>query len=132
MPYLFSKSTVLSSVFIDLPEMRSNSANKFFDGLAPTNNDGHKTEEGEETTKNERGPAKGETEKQAIATEKQKVTVQVGNGKCGSETATKLEAPMAEFMKFARNIDTNEVGEFIDKQTGDVLDVAFEVKHAAL
>lgn len=30
----FSAATVVFSVFIDLPEMRSNSANKFFDGLA--------------------------------------------------------------------------------------------------
>ena len=95
--------------------------------VAPTNNDGHKTEEGEETTKNERGPAKGETEKQAIATEKQKVTVQVGNGKCGSETATKLEAPMAEFMKFARGIEKNDIDEFIDKQTGKVVDLEYEI-----
>ena len=94
---------------------------------APTNNDGHKTEEGEETTKNERGPAKKETEKQAIATEKQKVTVQVGNGKCGSETATKLEAPMSEFMKFARGIEKNDIDEFIDKQTGRVVDLEYEI-----
>ena len=94
---------------------------------APTNNDGHKTEEGEETTKNERGPAKKETEKQAIATEKQKVTVQVGNGKCGSETATKLEAPMSEFMKFARGIEKNDIDEFIDKQTGKVVNLEYEI-----
>jgi glycosyltransferase involved in cell wall biosynthesis len=31
---LFSAATMVSSVFIDLPEMRANSANKFFDGLA--------------------------------------------------------------------------------------------------
>ena len=95
--------------------------------VAPTNNDGHKTEEGEETTKNERGPAKKETEKQAIATEKQKVTVQVGNGKCGSETATKLEAPMAEFMKFARGIEKNDIDEFIDKATGKVVNLEYEI-----
>ena len=94
---------------------------------APTNNDGHKTEEGEETTKNERGPAKKETEKQAIATEKQKVTVQVGNGKCGSETATKLEGPLAEFMKFARGVEKNDIDEFIDKQTGKVVDLEYEI-----
>ena len=33
-PALFSASSMSSSVFIDLPEMRVNSANKFFDGLA--------------------------------------------------------------------------------------------------
>ena len=93
----------------------------------PTNNEGHKKEEGEETTKNERGAAKTESEKQKAATDKQKVTVQVGNGKCGSETATKLEAPMAEFMKFARGIEKNEIDEFINKQTGKVVDLEYEI-----
>ena len=91
------------------------------------NNDGHKKEEGTTDTKNERGPAKEETEKQAAATEKQKVTVQVGNGKCGSETATKLEGPMAEFMKFARGIEKNDIDEFIDKKTGKVVDLEYEI-----
>ena len=36
-----------------------------------TNNDGHKNGEGESTTKNERGPAKTQSEKQKAATEKQ-------------------------------------------------------------
>ena len=60
-------------------------------------------------------PAKEESDKQAVATEKQKVTVQVGNGKCGSETATKLEGPLAEFMKFARGVEKNDIDQFIDK-----------------
>jgi glycosyltransferase involved in cell wall biosynthesis len=34
MPVLFGAATIVSSLFIDLPEMRANSANKFFDGLA--------------------------------------------------------------------------------------------------
>lgn len=34
MPALFSASTLSSCVFIDLPEMQNNSANKFFDSLA--------------------------------------------------------------------------------------------------
>ena len=94
---------------------------------APTNNEGHKNEEGTEGTKNERGAAKTESEKQKAATEKQKVTVQVGNGKCGSETATKLEGPIAEFMKFARGIEKNDIDEFIDKQTGKVVDLEYEI-----
>ena len=94
---------------------------------APTNNEGHKNEEGTEDTKNERGAAKTESEKQKAATEKQKVTVQVGNGKCGSETATKLEGPMAEFMKFARGIEKNDIDEFIDKKTGKVVDLEYEI-----
>ena len=34
MPELLSAATIVSSLFIDLPEMENNSANKFFDGLA--------------------------------------------------------------------------------------------------
>ncbi len=34
MPKLLSASTIVSSLFVDLPEMENNSANKFFDGLA--------------------------------------------------------------------------------------------------
>ena len=34
MPKLLSCATIVSSLFIDLPEMVNNSANKFFDGLA--------------------------------------------------------------------------------------------------
>ena len=59
-------------------------------------------------------------------------SVTMANGKVGGETSTKVENVINEFMKFARNIDTNPVGEFIDKQTGDVLDVAFEVRNSAL
>jgi len=93
----------------------------------PTNNEGQKTEEGEETTKNERGKAETESEKQQLATEKQKVTVHVGNGKCGSETATKLEAPMAEFMKFARGVEKNDVDQFVNKLNGAVVDMDYEI-----
>ena len=93
----------------------------------PTNNEGHKTEEGEETSKNERGAAKEQSEKQKLADEKQKVTVHVGNGKCGSETATKLEAPMAEFMKFARGIEKNDINQFVNKLDGAVVDLDYEI-----
>lgn len=34
LPIFLSASTIISSLFIDLPEMENNSANKFFDGLA--------------------------------------------------------------------------------------------------
>ena len=57
--------------------------------------------------------------------EKDKCFSESDEGKCGGEPSTKIENVINEFMKFARNIDQNEVGEFIDKQTGDVLDVAF-------
>ena len=94
---------------------------------APTNNDGHKNEEGTKDSKNERGKAETESEKQQLATEKQKVTVQVGNGKCGSETATKLEGPLAEFMKFARSIEKNDIDQFVNKLDGAVVDLDYEI-----
>ena len=94
---------------------------------APTKNDGQKTEEGTEETKNERGAAEEKSEKQKIADEKQKVTVQVGNGKCGSETATKLEGPLAEFMKFARGVEKNDIDQFINKLDGRVVDLDYEI-----
>ena len=93
----------------------------------PTNNEGHKNAEGETSSKNERGAAEEESEKQQLATEKQKVTVHVGNGKCGSETATKLEAPMAEFMKFARGIEKNDIGQFVSKLDNSVVDLEYEI-----
>ena len=34
LPVLLSSATIITSLFIDLPEMENNSANKFFDGLA--------------------------------------------------------------------------------------------------
>ena len=33
LPLLLSSATIITSLFIDLPEMENNSANKFFDGL---------------------------------------------------------------------------------------------------
>ena len=92
---------------------------------APKNNDGHTHNSTDD--KNERGPAEMESEKQKIATEKQKVTVQVGNGKCGSETATKLEGPLAEFMKFARGVEKNDIDQFINKLDGSIVDMDYEI-----
>ena len=92
---------------------------------APTNNDGHTHNSTD--SKNERGPAELESEKQKLSKEKQEVTVHVGNGKCGSETAAKLEAPMAEFMKFARGIEKNEIDQFINKANGAVVDLDYEI-----
>ena len=90
---------------------------------APSNNEGIPEEEGTDSTLNPRGPAEPQTEAQVAAQERKCVTVNIGNGKCGGETATKLEGPMAEFMKFARGIEQNEIGDFIDKRTGDIVDL---------
>tara|TARA_B100001250_G_scaffold409198_1_gene433063 strand:- start:396 stop:3008 length:2613 start_codon:yes stop_codon:yes gene_type:complete len=76
---------------------------------------------------NERGADEQEGEHQKEASKKKCVTVQVGNGKCGSETATKLEAPLSEFMKFARGIEKNSIDQFIDKATGSVVDLEKEI-----
>ena len=89
----------------------------------PKNNEGIQEEEGVDSTLNPRGAAEPQTEAQTAAQERKCVTVNIGNGKCGGETATKLEGPMAEFMKFARGIEKNEIDEFIDKRTGDVVDL---------
>ena len=51
--------------------------------------------------------------------------------KCGSEDSVKLEGALAEFMKFARGIEQNEIGEFIDQVTGDVVDFMAEVSNVA-
>tara|TARA_B100000427_G_scaffold207271_1_gene172548 strand:- start:5907 stop:8528 length:2622 start_codon:yes stop_codon:yes gene_type:complete len=90
---------------------------------SPSNNEGIPEEEGTDSTLNPRGPAEPQTEAQVAAQERKCVTVNIGNGKCGGETATKLEGPMAEFMKFARGIEQNEIGDFIDKRTGDIVDL---------
>ena len=80
------------------------------------------------TTSNKRALAiKNESAAGFAADAAKRVTVQVGNGKCGSETATKLEGPMAEFMKFARGMEKNEIDEFIDKKTGDIVDLEKEI-----
>ena len=89
----------------------------------PSNNEGIQEEEGVDSTLNPRGAAEPQTEAQTAAQERKCVTVNIGNGKCGGETATKLEGPMAEFMKFARGIEQNEIGDFIDKRTGDIVDL---------
>ena len=80
---------------------------------------------------NPRGPAEAVSDAMAAADKKKCYTVHVGNGKCGSENSVKLEGALAEFMKFARGIEQNEIGEFIDSVTGDVVDFMAEVSNVA-
>ena len=80
---------------------------------------------------NPRGPAEAISDAMAAADKKKCYTVHVGNGKCGSENSVKLEGALAEFMKFARGIEQNEIGEFIDSVTGDVVDFMTEVSNVA-
>ena len=46
----------------------------------------------------------------------------------GTPADVKMKGATAEFLKFARGIEQNEIGEFIDKQTGDIADVADEIE----
>ena len=59
-------------------------------------------------------------------------SVNLAEGKCGGEPSTKIENVINEFMEFARKSEKNEDGNFIDKFTGDVMDVSFEIKTATL
>ena len=80
------------------------------------------------STVNERGKASQQTDAQKAADKRKKYTVHVGNGKCGTPADVKMKGATAEFLKFARGIEQNEIGEFIDKQTGDIADVADEIE----
>ena len=55
-------------------------------------------------------------------------TVSVSNGKCGQPSDVKIKGAMAEFLKYARGIEKNEIGEFINSKTGEVEDFAAEVE----
>tara|TARA_S200000501_G_scaffold82396_1_gene74528 strand:+ start:4827 stop:7355 length:2529 start_codon:yes stop_codon:yes gene_type:complete len=59
-------------------------------------------------------------------------SVNLAEGKCGGEPSTKIENVINEFMEFARKSEKNDDGNFIDKFTGDVMDVSFEIKTATL
>ena len=105
---------------------------------APANNDGHAADSGEggadegsDDSKNPRGAAPADSESRKKADKEKCVTVQVGNGKCGSETAVKLDAPLKEFMAFARGIEQNPIGDFIDKATGKVVDLDYNINVTA-
>jgi len=80
------------------------------------------------STVNERGKASQQTDAQKAADKRKKYTVHVGNGKCGTPADVKMKGATAEFLKFARGIEQNEIGEFIDKQTGDLADIADEIE----
>ena len=85
------------------------------------------SEEGTDDSKNPRSAGEKPSEVQDDAEEDKKVTVHLGNGKCGSELATKLEAPIKEFMKTMRTVEANAAGKFINKKTGEIVDIPKEV-----
>lgn len=88
---------------------------------------------GGDTKKSTNTRGKGEPESSAMkaADKKKCTTVHVANGKCGSEATVKIEGALAEFMKFARGIEKNEINKFIDKETGKVVDFMTEVNSTA-
>ena len=86
------------------------------------------TEENTVSTVNERGEAQKQTEAMKNADKRKKYTIHVGNGKCGTPADVKIKGATAEFLKFARGIEKNEIGEFINKVTGDIEDVAGEIE----
>lgn len=88
--------------------------------------------EGESFTVNKRGKGKKiSTIAEYVDKDKCK-SVNLAEGKCGGEPSTKIENVINEFMEFARRTEKNEDGNFIDKKTGDILDVAYETRTAAL
>ena len=67
-----------------------------------------------------------------LAADKKKCfEINISNGKCGSENTTKLEGPLKDLFAFARGIEKNKVGEFINKTTGKVENFAAEVSKTA-
>ena len=85
-------------------------------------------EENTVSTINPRGEASGQTDAMKAADDRKKYTIHVGNGKCGTPADVKIKGATAEFLKFARGIEKNDIGEFINKQTGKIEDVAEEIE----
>ena len=98
----------------------------------PTTGNTTKSEEKEKTddvsTVNERGEGQKATEAMKAADERKKYSIHVGNGKCGTPADVKIKGATAEFLKFARGIEKNDIGEFINKKTGAIEDLAGEIE----
>ena len=98
----------------------------------PTTGNTTKSEEKEKTddvsTVNERGEGQKATEAMKAADDRKKYTIHVGNGKCGTPADVKIKGATAEFLKFARGIEKNDIGEFINKKTGQIEDLAGEIE----
>ena len=98
----------------------------------PTTGNTTKSEEKEKTddvsTVNERGEGQKATEAMKAADDRKKYTIHVGNGKCGTPADVKIKGATAEFLKFARGIEKNDIGEFINSKTGAIEDLAGEIE----
>ena len=100
-----------------------------------TNNGGGEEGGGGESTGgtlNERGKRKKISQLAEYVDKDKCKSVNLAEGKCGGEPSTKIENVINEFMEFARRSEKNEDGNFIDKFTGDVMDVSFEIKNTTL
>ena len=96
------------------------------------NGNGNGTGEGASFTVNTRGKGKKISILADYVDKDKCKSVNLAEGKCGGEPSTKIENVINEFMEFARKSEKNEDGNFIDKFTGDVMDVSFEIKTATL
>ena len=76
------------------------------------------------------GP-RGPSEADKKADNKKCFEINIANGKCGSEAATKVEGPLKELFAFARGIEQSETGQFIDSVTGEVKDFTAEITKTA-
>lgn len=79
----------------------------------------------------ERGKGKPQTDSQKAADKRKCYVVNIANGKCGSEAETKIGTPLNELFAFARNIEKNPIGEFINKNTGKVEDFVGKIQKTA-
>lgn len=97
----------------------------------PPATDGSTAGEKKSGSKNPRGEGSGQSDVQKQADKDRCYTIDVANGKCGTPPDKKMEGALAEFMKFARGIEKNEIGQFINKNTGKVEDLAGEIEAIA-
>ena len=93
----------------------------------PVETSSETTGESEDSTVNPRGEGEVPSKLQTYVEESKCYTVHMGNGKCGTDATTKLEGPILEFMKFARGVEKNDIGDFVDKYTGRVVDITDKI-----
>ena len=74
---------------------------------------------------------KGPSELDKLADKKKCFELDISNGKCGTETATKVEGPLKELFAFARGLEQSETGQFINSVTGEIEDLEGEISKTA-
>ena len=78
-------------------------------------------------TSAKKGPSKADKE----ADKKKCFELDISNGKCGTETATKVEGPLKELFAFARGLEQSETGQFINSVTGEIEDLSGKITKTA-